>query len=56
MSYEMAERLLESAATPPERANAIAQAIAMGMPLKQIEEYLDWLDLRRSQKPPPRTE
>ena len=54
MSYEMAERLLESATTPTERAEAIAKAMALGMPLRLIEEYLDWLDLRHSQESPPR--
>ena len=50
----MAERLLENATTPAERAAAITQALALGMPLKMIEEYLDWLDLRRLQKSQPK--
>ena len=34
-----------------ERQEAIRAAMSMGMPLHQIEEYLDWIDSLRS--PPP---
>ena len=32
----------------PQRSVAVRVAMAMGMPLSRIEEYLDWLDARRS--------
>jgi hypothetical protein len=50
MAYEAEKDLLEKASTPAERAAAVEQVIAHGMPLSLIEEFLDWLDLRRSQE------
>ncbi len=44
MAHEDAKRLLELAATFAEREAAVRQAIALGMPLNEIEQYLDWLD------------
>ena len=53
MSHEIAKLLLEHAATFLERAEAIKSAISLGMPIAEIERYLDWLDLvgNRPQKP-----
>ena len=44
MAYENAKQLLAQACTEIERDDAIRQAILAGMPLNQIEEYLDQLD------------
>ena len=56
MAHEIAKLLLEHAGTFLERTEAIKSAIALGMPLNEIEEYLDWLDqirLRTPSKRPP---
>ena len=47
MGYEIAKLLLEHAGTFLERAKAIETASSLGMPLHEIEEYLDWLDVAR---------
>lgn len=39
---------LELATTAEERRHAIAAATELGMPLWQIEQYLDWLDVSRA--------
>lgn len=44
MVYEIAKVVLEQAKTPVERVKAIRVAMALGMPLSAIEQYLDWLD------------
>jgi hypothetical protein len=44
MAHEIAKLLLEKAGTFLERAEAIRTAMSLGMPLRDIEEYLDWLD------------
>jgi hypothetical protein len=51
MAHEIAKLLLEHAGTFLERAEAVKSALALGMPLNEIEEYLDWMDLVRSQSP-----
>jgi hypothetical protein len=51
MAHEIAKLLLEHAGTFLERAEAIKSAVALGMPLGEIEEYLDWLDHMRSRLP-----
>jgi DNA-binding transcriptional MerR regulator len=48
MSHEIAKLLLEHAETFLERTEAIKSALSLGMPLAEIEEYLDWLDSVRS--------
>jgi DNA-binding transcriptional MerR regulator len=60
MAHEIAKLMLEHADTFLERAEAIRTALSLGMPLDQIEEYLDWLDATRGplpdwreEKPPP---
>ena len=40
MAHEMAELLLEHAGTFLERTEAVKSAVALGMPLNEIEEYL----------------
>jgi hypothetical protein len=49
MSHEIAKLLLEHAETFLDRKEAIKSALALGMPLNEIEEYLDWLDTVRGQ-------
>ena len=43
--------MLEHAGTFLERAEAIQVAMSLGMPLGEIEEYLDWLDAIRGPLP-----
>jgi hypothetical protein len=47
MAHEIAKLMLEHAGTFLERAEAVRVAISLGMPLREIEEYLDWLDMNR---------
>lgn len=62
MAHEIAKLLLEHAGTFLERSEAIKTAMDMGMPLAEIERYLDWLDATRGPvrqdqndpKPPPK--
>ena len=49
MAHEIAKLLLEHADTFLKRTEAIKSAVALGMPLNEIEEYLDWVDLIRRQ-------
>jgi len=44
MDHDDAKLLLRRAATFEERVKAIQAAQDLGMPLSEIEEYLDWLD------------
>lgn len=44
MAHKIAKLLLEQAGSFLERTQAIAAALSLGMPLHEIEEYLDWLD------------
>jgi len=44
MAHETAKQLLRRAVTPESRAEAIIAAMELGMPLLEIEDYLDWLD------------
>ena len=48
MAHEIAKLLLEHAGSFLERTEAVQTAMCMGMPLDEIEEYLDWLDYVRS--------
>lgn len=52
MAHEIAKLLLEHADTFLERTEAIETALSLGMPLHEIEEYLDWLDGSQPPKPP----
>jgi hypothetical protein len=47
MSYKIAKLMLEQAGTFMDRAEAVRVALSLGMPLNEIEEYLDWLDMTR---------
>lgn len=49
MAHEIAKLLLEHAETFLERTEAIKAALSLGMPLAEIEAYLDWLDAVRGQ-------
>jgi hypothetical protein len=44
MAHEHAKLLLAHAETFLGRAEAIETALSLGMSLREIEEYLDWLD------------
>jgi DNA-binding transcriptional MerR regulator len=47
MTHEVAKLILEHAGTFLERTEAIKAALDLGMPLNEIEAYLDWLDAVR---------
>ena len=51
MAHEIAKLMLEHAGTFLERTEAIRTALSLGMPLHEIEEYLDWLDATRGPLP-----
>jgi hypothetical protein len=48
MAHEIAKLLLEHSRTFLERAEAVKSAMGLGMPLNEIEAYLDWLEMARS--------
>jgi DNA-binding transcriptional MerR regulator len=50
MAHEIAKLLLEHSGVL-ERSKVIQQALNLGMPLHEIEEYLDWVDSMKSGKP-----
>lgn len=50
MAYEKAKLLLENSNDYFERITAIQSALHLGMPMEEIEDYLDWLRLLRSEK------
>ncbi len=50
MAHEIAKLLLEQADTFLGRAEAVKSALYLGMPLSEIEQYLDWLDMIRSRR------
>jgi hypothetical protein len=47
MAHEIAKLLLEHAETFLGRTEAVETALSLGMPLNEIENYLDWLDQTR---------
>jgi hypothetical protein len=47
LAHEIAKLLLEKAGSFLERKEAVEAALGLGMPLSEIEEYLDWLDAMR---------
>jgi hypothetical protein len=49
MVHEIAKLLLEHADTFIERTEAVRSALKLGMPLHEIETYLDWLDMMRAE-------
>jgi hypothetical protein len=48
MAHEIAKLVLEKAGTFLERTEAVRTALSLGMPLREIESYLDWVDNMRS--------
>ncbi|MBN2024126.1 MAG: hypothetical protein JW809_15185 [Pirellulales bacterium] len=44
MAHELAKLMLEHADTFLERSEAVKTALYLGMPLDEIEGYLDWLE------------
>jgi hypothetical protein len=48
MTLTDARILLARAESPAERKQAVSTAMAAGMPLHEIEEFLDWADAVRS--------
>jgi hypothetical protein len=62
MAHEIAKLMLEHAETFLGRTEAVETALSLGMPLQEIEAYLDWLDHVRHgenltpspHEPPPR--
>ncbi len=44
MAHQVAKLMLEHAGTFLERTKAIETALYLGMPLQEIEAYLDWLE------------
>ena len=54
MAHEVAKLLLEHAGSFLERTEAVKSAAGLGMPLAEIEEYLDGLDVAKG--PPARRE
>ncbi len=48
VSVDEARLLLSQAETYGDRRNAVAKALASGMPLHEIEEFLDWVDATRA--------
>jgi hypothetical protein len=51
MSHEIARLLLEQTETFLERSEAVKTALSLGMPLHEVEAYLDWLDCVRGRIP-----
>ena len=47
MNRETAKEMVARAATFSERADAVRAAIDAGVPLAEVEEYLDWQDANR---------
>jgi len=50
MVHEIAKLMLEHAETFLKRTEAVQTALNLGMPLHEIEEYLDWLEMMRSDR------
>ena len=44
MAHKIAKLLLEQAGSFLDRAEAVKTALSLGMPLHEIEQYLDWLE------------
>jgi hypothetical protein len=44
MAHEIAKLLLEHAETFLGRTEAVETALSLGMPLHEIESYLDWME------------
>jgi hypothetical protein len=48
MAHEIAKLLLEHADSFLERSEAVKTALHLGMPLYEIEDYLDWLEMMQT--------
>lgn len=48
VAHEIAKLMLEHADTFLERSEAVKTALYLGMPLEEIESYLDWLESVRA--------
>ena len=46
MAHQIPKLILEHADSVANKKAAVEKALALGMPLNEIEEYLDWLDAR----------
>ncbi len=56
MAHAIAKLLLDQADTFIERSEAVEIALSLGMPLREIEEYLDWLEIAKCQREEQRQE
>jgi hypothetical protein len=56
MAHEIAKLVLEQVDKFVDRREAVQTALNLGMPLNEIEEYLDWLKFVRGQEPEEKTE
>ncbi len=45
MAHKIAKLMLEQSSTFLDRTEAVKTAVSLGMPLHEIEQYLDWLDV-----------
>ena len=52
MAHEIPKIILEHADTIANRRIAIETALGLGMPLQEIEGYLDWLDAKSAKYQP----
>ncbi len=50
MAHQIAKLLLEHADTFVQRSEAVELALSLGMPLHEIEDYLDWLETTAERK------
>jgi hypothetical protein len=55
MDHDAAKAVLFQADTQAQRTEAVAQALELGMPLTQIQDYLDWVDATRAEAVQPKT-
>ena len=55
MDHDAAKAVLFQAEGHAQRTEAVTQALELGMPLTQIQEYLDWLDAARAAAVRPKT-
>jgi len=54
MAHRIAKLMLEHADTFLDRAEAVKTALSLGMPLREIEDYFDWLDMAKTADQPAR--
>ena len=51
MTHKIAKLNLAHAGTFADRTKAVETAVSLGMPLSEIEEYLDWLEMAKANEP-----